>query len=229
MNSYFRSFFIALAIMFEPQYVFGQKVSQEYPCFNAISVGNVKVDAPECQEGDPLKLGQNELIKSVMKGFSIDSALIAFQGCERTNFRVMELANRKDKARFLISYPLDIGNRFLAPVAHELAHVVQILKVGDSLKLKESSTSIKIELAADFMVGYSFARYLKNVPLEQFQENLSLVGLYVEKDIDAHGTPEQRTSAFRMGAVNAYPFSELILSKAVDYFIRNTIYAILSR
>ncbi len=229
MKSYSHFVFVTLAILLVAPHSTGQRTSRGYPCFNALSVGQVKVDAPECQESDPLKLGQNELVQAMMNGFGIDPVMIAFHGCKSTNFRVMESEDSKGMVRFVINYPLSIGNRFLAPVSHELAHVVQILKAGNSQKLKESSSSIEIELAADFMVGYSFARHLKSVSFDQFLENLSLVGLYVEKDIDAHGTPEQRSNAFRIGAVNAYPFSQLSLSKSIDHFLRNNINAILNQ
>ena len=55
-------------------------------------------------------------------------------------------------------------------------------------------------MGADYLAGFVFSRALNHLSLNEFQHSLNLIGLYVESDQNAHGTPEQRTAAFRFGA-----------------------------
>jgi hypothetical protein len=99
----------------------------------------------------------------------------------------------------VIPYPSGVKSAFLAPITHELAHVLQIEMVGNLERLKDSMESKRIELEADFLTGIAFSHFLEQARLGEFQHNLSLIGLYRDSSSDAHGSPMERTAAFRRG------------------------------
>ncbi|MFO1219648.1 MAG: hypothetical protein U1E89_14875 [Burkholderiaceae bacterium] len=121
-----------------------------------------------------------------------------------------------------MSYPLEAGGRYLAPIVHELAHVMQMRIAGGLAALRASGLdSRQIELGADFLAGFVFSEALRHVDIDEFQNNLSLIGSYYERTDEAHGTPAQRVSAFRIGAVRAPPYHEFDVQTASRYFGAN--------
>lgn len=195
--------------------------SDEPPCLYAVVVGSSKTLVSPCPESDPLGIARDTRVVSVMKALDIEPSTVKFRGCPKAYFSAVEAEAGGQRPHFVVTYPSEIGQRYLAPVVHELAHVMQMTRAAGLERLRATLSSIQIELGADFMVGYIFARNLTGTDREEFQHNLSLVGAYVEKWEDAHGTPEQRTAAFRRGVVNLYPYPELNYARASDYFIRN--------
>jgi hypothetical protein len=119
---------------------------------------------------------------------------------------------------YVITYPPDVSNGFLGPVAHELAHIVQMEAAGGMDQLRERYESRRIELGADYLAGILFRRVLPEVSRNEFQNHVRLYGLYREQAVRAHGTPTQRTSAFRIGVVGRNERPGITLSEASDYF-----------
>lgn len=101
-----------------------------------------------------------------------------------------------DGIEYLIAYPTNQDQRYLGPIVHELAHVMQLSSPGG---LRNADDSRKVELGADFIAGLVFQRALQGIDVEAFQHGLALTGLYYESADDGHGSPEARLAAFRWG------------------------------
>ena len=87
--------------------------------------------------------------------------------------------------------------------------------------------SKRIELGADYLAGIASSRVLQHINKTTFQHNLSLNGLYREPDEKAHGTPAQRTAAFRYGVIDLVK-ADPDIRKASDNF-QARLYAEVSR
>jgi hypothetical protein len=150
---------------------------------------------------DPLSIGKNAEVRKVMEAFSIAPGMVVFRGCSRFPFSTAVDGSAPD--RYLITYPLEATDSYLAPITHELAHVVQMRMYGGLEPLHEQlKSSLRIELGADYLAGLAYSRVLNNVSQDTFQHNLSLIGLYREASFNRHGTPAQRTGAFRYGLID---------------------------
>jgi hypothetical protein len=157
------------------------------------------------QEGcvsDPLKLSEQPEIKMAIKGFSLENVQINFKGCKRTSLHVSPKILDATHFRYEISYPIleQSKARYIAPIFHEIAHIFQLEKIGNYNALIDKYSSRRIELEADFLAGVLLANFQKNLNQDEFLLSLQVLGKYREADTDAHGTPEQRSSAFLMGA-----------------------------
>ena len=190
----------------------------ESNCLRSVSAGADDQPIVICKPGDPLGLSRSEQVKKVMHYLSIRPDLVRFNGCKDAHFAADIDPVRGGKSLYVITYPIDIGSRYMAPITHELAHVMQIQIAGDkdALRLKRP---IKIELGADFVTGLVFREQLNQLASGEFQNNIQLTGLYREDEMDAHGTPAQRTAAFRYGL--HYKFSEDVpdVRTASSYFM----------
>lgn len=200
-----------------------QAAEPELSCLHAISVGPARVPVTACGPADPLGIGNDPKVLRAMQLMGIPRDAVQFRGCAGSHFLASEDPSAGSGGRFIVRYPTDADANVLAPIIHELAHVLQMSMAGGLRGLRNSYSSIKIELSADFMVGYAFGVLLDKTDRDQFQHNLSLVGAYVERFEAAHGTPAQRTEAFRLGAVRRYPYSQFDIRKAYEYFLQNDI------
>jgi hypothetical protein len=178
-------------------------------CLYSLTDSNGKL----CKEsGDPKHLSQDPDIRQLIVTLGLDKANIKFVGCEDGRFATTDTINPISSAHmYRISYPLlkedafaqnggETHSPYVAPITHELSHVLQIEVHGSIAEMKNENArkSRSIELAADFISGIAFAR-TGTANLNAFQQNLSLVGLYKEDELQAHGTWGQRTYAFRRG------------------------------
>ena len=85
-----------------------------------------------------------------------------------------------------------------AVFAHELYHVFQYARFGSALKvMTHYGSDVKfVELAADFGAGYLLSK--TNLP-NVYEINPELAGGFALTRNDSHGTPSERSSAFRRG------------------------------
>ena len=105
------------------------------------------------------------------------------------------------KRQFFIDMPA--GTHFereslSAIFAHELIHVLQYATHGSYSKVKEhyNNDILAVELAADFGAGYLLSQTdMANV----YEMNPELSGRYTYLLPNTHGTPSERTEAFRSG------------------------------
>lgn len=169
-------------------------------CLYGVTVGHEATPVTPCDDADPLNLAKDPYIGKVMRSLSIEPGKVRFKGCKGLRFSATPdgMAKEGDR-RYLITYPIEITQSYLAPITHELAHVLQMEMAGGLDPLRKTFSSMRVELGADFLAGVIFSSSLQTIDINQFQHNLELMGLYVELETDAHGTPAQRTSAFRWG------------------------------
>jgi hypothetical protein len=189
-------------------------------CLYSTYVGANRVPVVACDDEDPMGLAKKADIVKVMKAMDIDPRSVRFKGCKGARFSTG--ANGDAQHRYVITYPTEISDAYLAPVAHELAHVVQMEMAGGLEPLRTAFISKKIELGADYLAGLVLSSVAKNTDANAnlFQHSLFLMGVYVELDADAHGTPSQRTAAFRYGWINLDKV-EADMRKASEYFQAN--------
>jgi hypothetical protein len=151
----------------------------------------------ECTH-DIAKLSDYQEVNETEKILGLTSDEITFIGCAAAPFRT-RMADLDPPFRFEILYTADTSSArldYVAPILHELGHVYQLKKARSPHKLLESPIERR-ELGADFLAGLAAAKMgIKNPTL--FERTLSLVGSYKAKS-DSHGTPENRTQAFRYG------------------------------
>lgn len=190
-------------------------------CLYAMTVSGTPSRQTPCSAGDPIDLANNENIKMATLLLNINMTELNFRGCELGRFSAMS-DDRNDK-KFIISYKAD-KERFLAPTLHELSHVLQMKNAGGSVALLKKHPSKRIELAADYMTGIMFSRLFKNMDLKKFEQNILLTGLYFESSELAHGRPDERISAFRLGVFEKKQKEEINMSDIELNFQRN-IYA----
>lgn len=112
-----------------------------------------------------------------------------------------------------INYPSDTTfSVIVGALTHELAHVYQLRRaggtaalrqeLGGSQELTEAQKRVvreRIELGADFLAGYVIRNYVIGASRADFQTSVALVGDYDDTTGGNHGTPEERTAAFRTG------------------------------
>lgn len=167
---------------------------------------------------DFMHLEANSQIIEVMKIFNIPRNIVVFQSCPSDRFFVLE--DQSDSTKFIIGYPKSPRENYLAPIVHELGHVVQIRDAGGIDRLRSSRSSHIIELGADFLAGLAFSVGLSHLGGGDFETNLSLMGSYVHEN-DDHGLPEHRTQAFRTGLTRAYPHPELTMEESLRFWEEN--------
>lgn len=165
-------------------------------CLRSVVDGNGRPVAP-CAPGDPLALSDSAQIGAAMAYLGIPRSSVRFDGCETGFYGAGEDPLRP--GGYLVTYPAG-ETRFLAPVTHELAHVMQMQLAGGPRQFDlEEEDSLHTELGADFIAGIVFTAEFAAVYRGEFENNLQLAGRYDEHPDDAHGTPSQRAAAFRRG------------------------------
>jgi hypothetical protein len=185
--------------------------SRQWTYLSGVTVGEDSRPVELCEPGDPLGIADNQDIASAIRYLAIDPDDIRFNGCPRGEFAVGLDPLRADGRGYLIMYPVDVGDRFVAPVTHELAHVLQI-QVAGSMSILQAQNSKRIELGADFITGIVFhALFESDIRTDmrglaaakrrrgEFANNIRLTGSYIEESGDAHGDPSDRSTAFRWG------------------------------
>ncbi|MBI3149221.1 MAG: hypothetical protein HYZ17_12000 [Betaproteobacteria bacterium] len=130
------------------------------------------------------------------------------------------MPDSSDGKRFLIRYPSQVGSNYLAPIVHELAHVVQMRDAGGLAVLNPRENSHRIELGADFLAGLAFNISLGHIGGGDFETNLELAGSYTVT-VDDHGLPEHRTQAFLRGSNRKEPYPDLTILEAMRYWNAN--------
>lgn len=168
---------------------------------------------------DPLQLGSSVALTKAMKGMDVDTTEVYFVGCRHGAFTTSILPLAHTKLKYRIVYRIIAGadpSVYIAPLTHEIAHVLQLRQAGDLPRLRATMSSERIELGADFLAGYAFRKYMNGVSRNEFQHNLTLVGTY--RAGTGYGSPEDRLQAFRIGY-----FSKLTVAASVaeDDFQRN--------
>lgn len=167
---------------------------------------------------DTKGIGADPNVLAVMRTFNIPTSVVVFQACPGGRFSAMPDGN--DARRFLVRYPSNAKANYLAPIVHELAHVVQMRHAGGLAALKPEENSRRIELGADFLAGLAYNISLTHLNSGDFETNLQLAGSY-EVETDDHGTPEHRTQAFRRGSNRKEPYPALTIPEAMTYWNAN--------
>ena len=190
-------------------------------CLYAVMVSGTPSRPTPCRAGDPIDLANNENVKMAISLLNISMSDLNFRGCELGRFSAMPDENNDKK--FIISYKTD-KEKFLAPTLHELSHVLQIKNAGGLVSLLKKYPSKRIELAADYMTGIIFSKLFKNMDLKKFEQNILLTGLYLESSELAHGTPDERVSAFRLGVFGKKQKEEMNMSE-IELNFQRSLYA----
>jgi len=174
-------------------------VSRTDGCLFANTDGST--EAERCSD-DPLQLMRDPTIANAIRSMGLEGQSIRFEGCERASFATISAPSARE-LRFVVRYPIlrDVPtSQLVAPIVHELSHVVQVREAGSYAKFRAKlADSRRVELGADFLAGVVFANYL-SVGNLKYQNSLELVGRYREDSFAAHGTPGQRNAAYRLGA-----------------------------
>lgn len=192
--------------------------------FGKHTQGDEKAAVQPCGS-DTKGIGADPNVLAVMQTFEIPANVVVFQSCPGGRFSAMP--DGADAKRFLIRYPSDAKANYLAPIVHELAHVVQMRAAGGLAALRLKENSHRIELGADFLSGLALGTSRKRAGSEDFETNLQLTGSY-KVEPDDHGLPEHRTQAFRRGFQREAPYPELTIPEALTYWNAND-YAQISR
>jgi len=191
------------------------------PCLFALHVGVDKIPISPCEPGDTIGIGVRAEVLATMLELGIPRDRVKFLSCPGQPLLTGPFS-ASDHDHYVIRYPPEASGPDLdAAIAHELAHVLQMRAIGglDALRLKYSS--LQVELSADFVAGVVFANAMKGRDVNEFQHSLLVHGLYQEASDLAHGSPAQRTNAFRYGERQSPPYNELDASHAMWYFLAN--------
>jgi hypothetical protein len=168
-------------------------------CLYAITLDDKPV--AYCPLLDESKLSDDKRVKHVIKSLGLNAAEISFRSCAGQPYHVSANQQRNENTIFVITYPLPVDKHYIAAITHELSHVKQIKVAGGMEALQNSyiNRSKELELEADYISGVVFSSDLISFTINDFQHGLPLMGRYRELSHEAHGKPEERTSAFRLG------------------------------
>lgn len=186
--------------------------------YGTFTQGDQKTPVEPCV-GDIKNIKMDPAVLAVLRIFNIPRNTVVFSACPGGRFSAMP-ADADDGKRFVVRYPSAVQSDYLAPIVHELGHVLQMRSAGGLAALNPEINSRRIELGADFLAGLAFNLSLQNLNKGDFETNLELVGSYILKR-DDHGTPEDRTVAFRLGAYRKDPYPELTIVEALNYWNLN--------
>jgi hypothetical protein len=154
---------------------------------------------PSGCSGDPLDIRHRQSTDVMVNAYGISNVAINFIGCRDVAFKTQPDEAGPTRG-CTIYYPSGYEQSiYLAPLAHELAHVFQLQDAGGLESLQHKLSSLRIELEADFLAGVIFKNFLTDSNAESFHTNLDLIGKFREFDSSKHGTPAQRASAFQRG------------------------------
>lgn len=200
--------------------------SNAQSCFFAVTQGVMKTPIAVCDRFDPSNLLQKNEIQLALKHLKLEDTKLALFGCPGAIFHVMQKPSSQ-KPDLQIFYPSDHGGDLITPILHELGHVYQIVNKQVSSGEVQNLNSKRLELGADNIAGALYWKLYPSRNLDSLATNTLLSGLYKEDDFQAHGTPAQRDSAFRMGFVSARNDPTLSVGEIYRRFQRDQ-YAILS-
>jgi len=180
------------------------------------------IDATEGCAKDPLQLASLMALQRARVALSLQETEIRLIGCKMGSFKTSQ-GSHPTKRSYLIYYPILDGPvaAYVAPLTHELSHVFQMERAGGLGKfIADYPDSKRRELGADFLTGVVFknASFQAN---QDFQTNLDLIGKFREMRKNAHGTPAQRASAFRIGVYLDYGAFGNSMDKANTEFQEN--------
>ena len=188
-------------------------------CLYAVTKGPEKTPVVPCVNADPLNIAGDPDIRKVMKAFGVEPWKVRFKGCKNIRFSVKEdRMHARGSRKYLITYPNEVEQSYVALITHELAHVLQMEMAGGYRILRDTFITKRIELGADYLTGIIYSNYLKKNDINQFQHHLSLMGQYLELDEDAHGNPSQRSGAFRFGLFFDFNTVDRDIRKASENF-----------
>ena len=157
---------------------------------------------------DRYQFGSDTTVQSAARAVGVEPEQIVFLGCESRSFGIVTTQGRSRPYSYRIHYPVagsaapdSVRARYLAPVVHEIGHVLQLEASGGIQALMASlqNSSDRVELGADFVAGILFRRLMGHLDRQEFIQSLDLVGDYRSGALDSHGSPEARTAAFRLG------------------------------
>lgn len=163
-------------------------------CLRAMTDGGKPVNLKECLS-DPKQLVADPDVRRIVAALGLDMRTIRFRGCAALPFTANAL-DGPDSGTYLVTYATNVEQHdMLAVLAHELAHLKQLQYAAEL----QYTSSLQIELGADFVAGLLYGQLFEKRSLMDLQNNLQLLARYRENSSEAHGTPDQRTNAFRTG------------------------------
>lgn len=168
-------------------------------CLNAADASASLQDRGSCGVAQQ-SIEHHPDVQALISAMSLDDVDIVFLECTRFGFSANS-SRSGGKFRGIITYPSQPKgsiNPQVAPLAHELGHIVQLKQAGGLAKLKQLLPSVERELGADFLAGYALRRMLTNQNVTDFSTSRDLPGQYATST-DDHGAPLLRTNAFRRG------------------------------
>lgn len=185
--------------------------------YGTFTQGNGTTPLAPCG-ADAKGIGADPSVLAVLRTFGIPTSAVLFQSCPGGRFSAMP--DSSDGKRYLVRYPSHVKSNYLAPIVHELAHVVQMRDAGGLAALNPKENSRRIELGADFLAGLAFNISLAHLSGGAFETNLELAGSY-RVTADDHGLPEHRSQAFRLGLTRKEPYPQLTILEAMHYWNAN--------
>lgn len=197
---------------------------RESECLYVIIVGDEKKSVLPCYGTDKENLSENATLFKVTRMLGIKSEEIKYSGCKEHYFSAKPLFHQIKQHKYEITYIIGDGISYIPPITHELAHVLQFEIYGGLGQLKDNLSSLRIELAADYLTGVIFQRL--DIDKNEFQHSVELIGRFHEDAFNAHGSPSQRNAAFRYG----YFDSKKELDRDIRYFhekFQNNIYGLI--
>lgn len=186
-------------------------------CLYGFALGAERTPVKPCG-GDNKRIGSDQTVMSVMRLFNIPREVVTFQEC--AGGRWLAMPHPEKAEHFIVQYPANVNANYLAPISHELGHVLQMREAGGLKALNDKLGPRRIELGADFLAGLAFNELIKNISEHDFETNLQLVGSYLAI-AKSHGTPENRTIAFRRGSNRKEPYRELSITQSLAYWYAN--------
>lgn len=160
-----------------------------------------KADVAEGCAADPLRIARWDEIIRAVHIYGLDEIPIVFLQCSYPVFETLGKGAQPGRRSYTIRYSMHHAKDkrdLLAPLIHELAHVYQSQQLHSYTELRRQPI-LPNELSADFLAGIVFSKMKDKFDLSLFQQNLILSARYIEHSEEAHGTPVQRISSFRMG------------------------------
>ena len=152
---------------------------------------------PTCV-ADPLNVRIERQLAEAARGLKLDPARLRFQACPGRRF-----ATAMAGTIITISYPAGTRTfpQVLGALTHELAHAYQLSRAGsmEALRSQLGGSIERIELGADFLAGFLIRHHISGASRADFQASIELVGAYDDLSGASHGTPEERSAAFRTG------------------------------
>lgn len=161
------------------------------------TVGEDKTPVEPSDRSDPLRMRDHAAVVDAKKVLGLGKVPITFASCSSRNFRTApDYSVSAGTRAYMIEYSMADGEKGIAAIVHELAHVFQVEQAGGWGALRKLPT-LQIELGADFLTGFVFRFASRKLEIDLFQRFVALQALYVENSSEAHGSPAKRNNAFR--------------------------------